>query len=118
MTKLPRRLDGESPERSAIRKVRWLSELCSHPAIWVVSIKRGSTRAFSPVPAGRGIRPVWIGATCAHWIPATIMQSETICWQGNRLVPLWRPGHEEGPGPWWGRGGRYPLWGSNPRPSD
>ena len=72
----------------------WQSELCLHPAIWVVSIKRGSTRAFSPVPAGRGIRPVWIGATCAHWIPATITQSETICRQGNRLVPLWRPGHE------------------------
>ena len=32
--KPPRRLDGESPERSANRKVRWLSELCSHPAIW------------------------------------------------------------------------------------
>ena len=34
MMKPPRRLDGESPERSANRKVRWLSELCSHPAIW------------------------------------------------------------------------------------
>ena len=34
----------------------------SHPAIWVVSIKRGSTRAFSPVPAGRGVRPAWIVA--------------------------------------------------------
>ena len=43
MTKLPQRLDGESPERSAIRAVRfsgagmslWLSELCSRPATGV-----------------------------------------------------------------------------------
>ncbi|EQM96874.1 hypothetical protein HMPREF0059_02654 [Actinomyces viscosus C505] len=70
MTKLPRNLDGESPERSAIRKVRsscpgmslWLRNQYSHPVIWVVSIKRGSTRAFSPVPAGRGVRPAWIVA--------------------------------------------------------
>ena len=42
MTELPRRLDGESPEQSAIRAVRfsgagmslWLREQCSHPALW------------------------------------------------------------------------------------
>ena len=42
MTKLPRRLVGESPAQSAIRKTRfsgpgvslWLRDLCSHPAIW------------------------------------------------------------------------------------
>ena len=69
----------------------WQSELCLHPAIWVVSIKRGSTLAFSPVPAGRGIRPVWIGATCAHWIPATITQPETTCRQGEEGMLLPAP---------------------------
>jgi len=42
MTELPRRLDGESPEQSAIRKVRsscpgmslWLRDPYSHPVIW------------------------------------------------------------------------------------
>mgnify|MGYP006876550153 CR=1 FL=1 len=42
MTKLPRRLVGESPEQSVIRKARSsgpsmslrLRDLCSHPAIW------------------------------------------------------------------------------------
>ena len=45
MTKLPRRLGGESPEQSVIRKVRssgpgmslWLRELCSHPVTWAGS---------------------------------------------------------------------------------
>lgn len=49
MTKLPRRLDGESPEQSAICKVRssclgvslWQSELCSHPAIWAGADRAG-----------------------------------------------------------------------------
>ena len=65
MTELPRRLDGESPEQSAIRKVRssclgvllWLRNQYSHPVIWVVSIKRGSTRAFSPVPVVEASAP-------------------------------------------------------------
>ena len=60
------------------------------PRAWVCHCGRVSCAVL----AGRGIRPVWIGATCTHWIPATITQSETICRQGNRLVPLWRPGHE------------------------
>ena len=42
MTELPRRLDGESPERSVIREVRsscpgmslWLRDPYSHPVIW------------------------------------------------------------------------------------
>ena len=62
MTKLPRRLDGESPERSAIRKVRWLSELCSHPAIWVgVDRARLSASGFSE-PHWSECPPFWIGA--------------------------------------------------------
>ena len=48
MMKPPRRLDGESPERSAIRKVRWPSELYSHPVIWVgVDQERLSASGFS-----------------------------------------------------------------------
>ena len=57
MTKLPRRLGGESPEQSVIRKVRssgpgmslWLRELCSRPS-GLALVKPGSTRVPSPVP--------------------------------------------------------------------
>ena len=62
MMKPPRRLDGESPERSAIRKVRWLSELCSHPVIWVgVDRARLSASGFSE-PHWSECPPFWIGA--------------------------------------------------------
>lgn len=62
MTKLPRRLDGESPEQSAIRKARssdpgmslWLRELCSHPATWAGADQaRLNMSVFS--------RPRWTG---------------------------------------------------------
>lgn len=70
MTKLPRRLDGEFPERSAIRKVRVPGPGCRCGCVirtrirpsGLASIKRGSARAVFPSPTGRSVRPVWIGA--------------------------------------------------------